>query len=327
MRAWAIAAALSAVVAAAAVRAPAQTGGCASLGEAASWDVFSNGDLTMSNTTLAGRAAASGTVTVSQIDIGGQTQSGLDLVAGGDLQTNGGGTVHGDVRYGGTRPAPTELTITGTATHGPPPFSFPAQFTGLTALSSFLGARANTAGAGYVVNQYSRAIEFTAPAAGLNVINVDGTQLAAAAGVLITAPASATVLINVTGPPSLTVPLGYMNLASVTPSRILWNFSGVRDFTLTGSGRWQGTLLAPSTRMRKTGGGQDWNGQLIVASAAPIDNLTALHAPFTGCLPAPPAPEPAPDLQIAGLCVENPGRLVVRLRNLETHAVRDVAWH
>src|SRR3954466_3559022 len=117
MRAWAIAAALSAVVAAAAVRAPAQTGGCASLGEAASWDVFSNGDLTMSNTTLAGRAAAAGTVTVSQIDIGGQTQSGLDLVAGGDLQTNGGGgTAHGDVRHGGTRPAPTDLTITGTAT-------------------------------------------------------------------------------------------------------------------------------------------------------------------------------------------------------------------
>jgi choice-of-anchor A domain-containing protein len=328
MRWWVIAAALLAVAVAGAGRAPGQTSECASLGEAANWDVFANGDLTMSNTTLAGRAAARGTVTVSQISVGGQTPSGLDLVAGGDLKTNGGGgTVNGDVRYGGTRPDPTALTITGTATQGAPPFSFPAQFTDLAVLSSSLGEKPDTAGAGYAVNPYSHAIEFAAPGAGLNVINLDGTKLATAAGVVITAAATATVLINVTGPPSLSVPLGYTALSGgIAATRVLWNLSGVQDFTLSGNGQWEGTLLAPSTTVRKTGGGQNWDGQVIAASAD-INSLTVLHAQFAGCLPAPrPLPTPAPDLDIAGLCVEKLGRLVVRLRNRETHAVNTVAW-
>src|SRR5262249_30831347 len=148
-------------------------------------------------------------------------------------------TVNGDVRYR-TAPFTGVVLNGGTATQGDPPngLDFDKEFTDLAALSDHLATLPTTTGANVVLQPWG-ALEFTGATASLNVINVDGSQLASAAGVTISAPAG-TLVINVTAPPTgqLTVPLGYMNPPSggITNRQVLWNFIGVTTFTFTGNG-------------------------------------------------------------------------------------------
>ncbi len=294
---------------------------CASLGQAAGYDVFSNGVYEASNTTLPGRAAAAGDITVSQISIGASVTGGYDLVSGGDI-TGSGGTVSGDVRYAGELHADQTFNITGARSHGDPPFSFADEFAQLAQLSAELGERGSTPGTNVSLNPYSSALELTTTDASrpLYVFNIAGDTLAQAAGFNISLPAGSTAVINVTGPSVVVTQAQYMNLNGISATHIVWNFVRVSDFTLGGSVAWQGTLLAPNTTVTVTGN-QNLNGQAI-AKEAHLNHLTILRAPFAGCLPPPPDAKP----ELVALCVDSAGHMSFRVRHTGTRDIRDATW-
>lgn len=294
---------------------------CASLGQAANYDVFSNGVYEATNTTLHGRAAAAGNVTLSAANIGDATTAGGDdLVSGGDV-TGGNGQVSGSVRYAGTLDQAQNFTITGGSTKGVPPFSFADEFAQLGELSSSLAALPTTTGANAILQPWG-ALQINAPGATgpQYVFNIPGDLLAQALGVDISLPADATAVINVTGPHVSITQAQYMNLGGgITPQHIVWNFDGVSDLSLGGSVPWQGTVLAPRTDVTGVGT-HNLVGQLIAANAR-TNSLAIMQAPFSGCLPAPP---PAP-LELSALCADVSQQFAMRLRNSGTRDL-EVTW-
>jgi choice-of-anchor A domain-containing protein len=295
---------------------------CASLGEAAAFDVFSQGVYEANGTTLPGRAAAAGNIAVSSISIGASASGqAYDLISGADI-TGTNGTVDGGVRYAGDLHTDPSFNITGQRSHGNPPFSFDEEFTRLAQLNSELGAQPDTAGNTVALNQYSRALEIgtTDPSLPLYVFTISGALLAQAAGFQITLPAAATAVINVTGPSVSVTGAQYMNLNGIPASHVVWNFVRVSDFTLGGSVEWRGTLLAPNTDFTDTGS-QNLDGQ-VIAKSARTNRLTIIQAPFSGCLPVPPHDTP----QLDALCVDAAGRLSFRLRNVGTADIPNVVW-
>jgi choice-of-anchor A domain-containing protein len=333
MRRWAVLIAIV-VVAVTVVALPgggakAQGADCASLGQAAAYDVFSAGALTMASQTMDGRAAAAGDGSLASMEMGGGTDEGFDLVSGGRITGNGGVTVNGDVRY---RDSLTGVVVNGgVASQGPPPdgLDFAKEFTSLATLGDFLGAQRTTPGATYTVQPWALQLQGAAGSA-VSVLNLSAQLLRDAPRFQINAPAGSTLVVNVHAQSeSLSVNMDAMDLTGITPSRILWNLVGVTAFNLTGSIQWKGTLLAPNTPITKTGNNQDWNGQVLAKSAA-ISGLHMIHSPFDGCAPAPPLPpEPGPELAVSAKCVDTrtaPESLIVMLRNSETKAVTDIAW-
>jgi choice-of-anchor A domain-containing protein len=331
MRWWVIATAVLSTLGGAttAARPVAHVAACAAFGTAAGYDVFSNGELTMSGTTDTGRIAAAGDVSLTQVNIGTAGKPGIDVYAGGNL-TAAQGTVENDARYGGTI-ALNGFTIKGTAKHpaAGEVISFGDEFNDLAALSSHLATQPGT-----TVIPSGTLLTISAPAAGLNVVNITAADLNRARAFQISGAAGATLLINVKGPvgaspPDVLVTLDYMALSGISAPQMLWNFTNVNQFKLAGYDMWKGTLLAPATRFVHDNYAQDFNGQVMVKSAT-IPGIHPTHSAFAGCLPTVPPPEPGPDIQAAARCVDvrsTPASLVVRLTNRETKAVDDIAWN
>lgn len=297
-------------------------GECGSLGEAAAYDVFSDGVYEARSTEVYGRVAARGNVDVSQIGIGSATSGGYDVVAGGNIKGRG-GQIHGDARYGGALDFDPTFGLTGgQASKGDPPFSFDEQFAHLRELSATLAELPDTPG-NTVAAEYG-ALKFgtTDSSRDRYVFNVAGSTLASQPGVEISLPAGSTAIFNVTGPQVTLTQTNYMNLSGIDAGHILWNFHGVESFTLSPSVPWQGTLLAPSAEVKKIESGPLY-GQ-VIAKQARLGTLSIVRAPFDGCLPA-PAPEPEP-IELAGLCADAAGNLAMRLRNTGTRDLEDVVW-
>ena len=114
---------------------------CASLGQAANFVAFSNGDFNASppgGENITGRIAAARDVTLGGPGSGGVYVSG----ATGRLPDRGGrgatsaaapstaraGSLNGGVRYGGTSSVASNFYINGGTQHGDPPFSFVDEF-------------------------------------------------------------------------------------------------------------------------------------------------------------------------------------------------------
>jgi choice-of-anchor A domain-containing protein len=299
-------------------------GECGSLGEAAAYDVFSDGSYAADNTQVNGRVAARGDVAVSQIGMGFATSGGYDVVAGGDI-TGSGGQVQGDVRYGGALRFDPTFAVVGESSKGEPPFSFDAQFAKLRELSASLAELPDTPG-NTVVKQDDGALHFgsTDGARDRYVFNVSGSRLAGETGLVIDLPAGATAIFNVTGTQIAVTQTSYINLTGgIDAGHILWNFEGVEKFTLEPPVEWQGTLLAPNTVVEKLANAQNINGQ-VIAKEARLNALAIVRAPFAGCLPQ-PEPEPEP-IELKGLCADAKGNLSMRLRNTGTRDLEDVVW-
>ena len=101
---------------------------CASLGEAANFAVFSDGAFNASQssgTSITGRIAAAGDVTLDGVFVGPAAgDSTPTVVAGGNFTagrtTGNGGTLNGGVRYGGTIDVAPNFTVNGTREHAAP---------------------------------------------------------------------------------------------------------------------------------------------------------------------------------------------------------------
>jgi choice-of-anchor A domain-containing protein len=306
---------------------------CASLGAAANFGVFSNGSFNSSGssgTSITGRIAAAGDVTLDGVFVGpaaGDTTP--TIVAGqnftGGRTTGAGGTVNGGVTYGGTANVAQNFTVNGGVVHAAPPFSFDSEFISLKNLSSSLGDVHQTPGATVVLNQYSHALEITGTASGLNVFTVDAAQLAQAAGIVINlTQAGATALINVTTDTNLSIGPMYMNLqGAANAAGILWNLPLATGLAVNVGVGWQGSILAPNATVT-TSGHPQLHGQLIAATV-PSSDWVVDRVKFTGCLPLPPTP-PDHTLTLVPLCIDSSGDLNMRLRNTGDQS-RTVTWN
>ena len=303
---------------------------CASLGQAANFAVFSEGDFNASEssgTSVTGRIAAGGDVTLDGVSINPAAgDSTPTIVAAGNFTggrtTGAGGTVNGGVTYGGTANVAQNFTVNGGLTNAAPPFSFDTEFTSLKTLSASLGDLAQTPGAS--VSLAYGALTLTGTGSGLNVFTVDATQLAEAAGIVLdlTQP-GATALINVNTATILTISPMYMNLSgSATAAGTMWNLPLATAFNVTHGVAWQGTILAPNAAVTGLNHPQ-LNGQLIAASV-PDSSWVINRVTYTGCLPRPPGP-PDDTLSLAPLCIDHAGNLDMRMRNTGDRT-RSVTW-
>jgi choice-of-anchor A domain-containing protein len=325
--ACAIAAGLSALGAASA---PAASE-CASLGAAADFAVFSNGafySAGSSGSSITGRIAAAGDVTLDGVFVGPAAGDvGPIIVAGGNFTagqtTHAGGTVNGDVTYGGTASVAQNFVVTGNLTHAAPPFSFDTEFTSLENLASSLGGLTQP-DTSTVTLAYG-ALTLTGTASGLNVFTVGAAQLAQAQGVVVdlTQP-GATALINVTTDTNLSVGPMYMTLqGAASAAGILWNLPLATGLAVNVGVAWQGSILAPNASVT-TSGHPQLHGQLIAATV-PSSDWVLSEVKYTGCLPAPPRP-PDHTLTLEPLCIDSSGDLDMRLRNTGDQP-RTVAWN
>ena len=303
---------------------PARPADCADLGQAGNFAVFSDGDFMSLGTSISGRIAAAGDVTLDGVSVGPPPgEASPEIVAGGNFTagrtTGAGGTVNGGVTYGGTADVAQNFTVSGGLTHAAPPFAFDSEFVNLRELSASLADLSQTAGASVSLNPYSNALQLTGTDSGLNVFTVSATELTQAAGIVIdlTQP-GATALINVTSDTLLTLAPQYMTLqGSATAAGILWNMALATGLAINHGVSWQGSILAPNATVT-TSSHPQLSGQLIAATI-PSTDLVINEVKLAVCLPPPVPPEPpAPEddtLSLTALCIDSNGDLDMRLRN------------
>ncbi|WP_428306414.1 choice-of-anchor A family protein [Lacipirellula sp.] len=297
------------------------------LGTAGQYGEFILGNSTRSNVDAQGKVAVGGIVNFNNFTVASQQATNTtNLVVGGTLSANSasvkghivtggnatyttptvngnfssngsltfgsGGTVNGNVRYGTTfnqNGATISGTITGPVAT-PVPVDFAAEGAYLTALSA---AQVNPADPTPTF-QFSQM--FITAGAGANYYNLTGAQIAGSPGGFnISAPAGATVILNVSGS-GFTIPNTGFNLSGgITVANLLWNFYDATSFTIQGSAA--GTFLAPKAAISTSFGG--FNGNLIAASlTGSIETHTmngggGVPTFFDGPLRPIPVPEPA----------------------------------
>jgi choice-of-anchor A domain-containing protein len=302
--------------------------GCASLGEAAGFAVFSDDRFDASSTpgtTISGRIAAAGDVTLDGMTASLRSgESGPEVIAGHDFaggtSTGAGGTIDGGLSYGGTIDLAQSFTVNGPIRNEAAPFSFESEFDSLRELSSTLAELEQTTGASVALNRYSGALELTGAGPGLNVFTVSAAQLEQASGIVVDlTKADATALINVTTDTELAVGPQYLTLSgSATAAGVVWNLPLATSFEVTRSVAWQGLILAPNAAVSGEGRPQ-LDGELI-AGSVPGGGWVVTALSSSVCLP-----KPDTSFSLTALCVNGAGELVMRLRNASEQA-REVEW-
>jgi choice-of-anchor A domain-containing protein len=207
------------------------------------------------------------------------------LVVGGDLAVSG--SVNGRIWVGGR-------LISGTPNCGgvwsnlPAPVDFAALKTKLTSYSDLLA----TYPANGTVSSQNGALVLTGSDPTMDVFTVTGAQLSSANGITIKVPATATVIVNVSGATagfnggSFTLPDGVTCKSGAVTSgnfcnQLMWNFPNATTVTVNNTGV-QGSILAP--RATFGGGSGNVNGTVIVNTFA-LTGCVELHPHyFDGCL-------------------------------------------
>ena len=281
------------------------------LGVAQGFNVFVHGQYDATNTSVEGRAAAGGNVTINSYGVGTRlpVDSGRgDLIAGGNLSVGGGGAQasNGSVTYGGTLSGSIS-TPNGTLTKAAPPFGFDSEFSSLQATSTSLGAlTANGTASGP-----SWSFELLGSDPALNVFSIPAATLQTAQVINIHVPFGSSTLVNVTGSSYTTAAFptaavqfwngsSYVQLPDNPPAQLealrtglLWNFPTATSVQIGPNLAWQGTVLAPRAAVAFPGSTQ-LNGTLIAATLAGSMGAARNH-PYTGCVT--PSPPPGPTVE------------------------------
>ena len=175
------------------------------------------------------------------------------LVVGNDLSF-GSGTVHGAAAYGG------ELTLRGAATAtGGWTQDTPVDFEQLTNdMLYWSDTLAESESNGTVSG--GAGLTLTGTDTGINVFEVDASQLAAASSLSITVPEGSTVLINVSGTDVSIANMGFSYIGTDS-QHVIFNMPEAETIFMDGISL-QGTLLAPRADLTFAGGNAE--GQTIV---------------------------------------------------------------
>jgi choice-of-anchor A domain-containing protein len=306
---------------------------CASLGQAANYAVFSGDAFNSSQasgTSISGRIAAAGNVTLDSVSVNPAAgDPSPTVVTAGDFTagrtTGNGGSLDGGIRVQGTIDIAPNFSVGGAREQGPPGFSFADELATLRSLSSQLGDLRQTAGATVALDPNSRALNLNGTDAGTNVFTVTAADLISAAGIVIslTQP-NATALINVTTATDLQIAPQYMNLGgTATPARIAWNLPLATGLVVTTGVGWQGLILAPNASVTALNRPQ-LAGQLI-ARTVPDSSWVINRTTFAGCLPVTPPVPPDDTLALKALCFGAGDLLDMRLTNTGART-RHVTW-
>jgi choice-of-anchor A domain-containing protein len=302
---------------------------CEALGAADRFAVFSDGPFTATTggTSITGRIAARGDVTLDGVFIGpGPDDPSPTVVTGGSFiggrTTGHGGTLNGGVRYADDLDLGAGFQVNGQRTQADPPFSFDDEFTSLALLSDSWAQREQTEGA--TVTLQFGALALRGPSTGLNVFTIDAADFdpAQIQGITVDlASTTSSALINVTTNTELTIGPQYLNVTpAAVADRLIWNFpraTGIHDTTGVA---WKGLILAPHADVRVDGHPQ-LAGQLI-AHSVPRGDIVLTGTPLANC---PPGELPDTSLTLEALCVDPFGNLAMRLRNTGSRD-RDVHW-
>ncbi|MFI2745119.1 choice-of-anchor A family protein [Kitasatospora sp. NPDC018623] len=267
--------------------------------------------VTLGSFDMSKRAGVSSVYNIGIVGVGSRVPppDGADfLTAGGDVTVAPGQSLlaeGGVVRYAGTATG----TITGTKIHDPQAVAAYAPLRGelQTASACYAGVGTPRPATGTAVNQGYQTLFTGDGTSALQVFNVDfdlvgpggSTQGIVFAGI----PANATVLVNLLGG-ARTINTYSGSLVDTDPwnrlrERLLWNFPTATTVTLTGSGQFQGSVLAGNPGGTATMSLPGLSGRFFTAGSL-VHNSgggmtgTEFHAyPFNGDLPdcgAPPAP-------------------------------------
>ena len=208
------------------------------------------GDYSNTNNTVNGNVVVGGNATINNPTING------NLSVGHNLSLTGYGSINGNVTFGGSDTNP-NTTVHGSVSQGTvsSPINFSSEQTYLTGLSTALAALTSNGSVAYSYGQLS----LTGTNALFDVFHVNGSDLASANGFSITAPAGATVVIDVDGSADKMQNFGF-SLNGIDQQHVLFNFSAATSLTLSGIGI-QGSILAPLAAINFNNG--NINGTLV----------------------------------------------------------------
>lgn len=212
------------------------------LGDAAEFNVFACGNANLSNSDIEGRIGVAGDASLANYGIGSSlppSNGGRDdLIAGGNLTYNSGQMFAGNAVYGGTANVNHVGFPSGSLIQGMPG-SFASKCSDLQMLSDNLCTLPGSTLAS------SGNLQFSGAHPTLNVFYVGAASVANAHSIQISAPANASVVINVTGGPAQIAHLGMM-ISGTDRNHVLWNFCDATQLTIRGVAV-EGSVLAPYT--------------------------------------------------------------------------------
>ncbi|MEQ9233800.1 PEP-CTERM sorting domain-containing protein [Coleofasciculus sp. E2-BRE-01] len=252
------------------------------IGPAQDFNVFVFEDLDV-NSDAHGRVAVGGDATLNNFGTATQLPAegaGDTLVVGGDLNYNGGQVFVGEVVVGGqanlTNVGPENLTV-----RQGNPIDFDAAERFYQNYSAQLG---NLAANGSVTIQQWGAIELKGNSSGLNIFELNASDLASATSFNIEFDSNSTVLVNVTGNPFDLQNSFQMNLNGnpngVGANQVLFNFADATQLN-SRNFSWQGSVLAPFADYNEFSNGHI-NGQLIAKSVTGTSGEFHIVAPNNG---------------------------------------------
>jgi choice-of-anchor A domain-containing protein len=219
-----------------------------------------------------------------------------NIVVGGDLKlTNG--SVTGSAKVGGTATLSSAAVNGGLTQHDPSlGIDFAATSAILTQASDLLAALGAN---GTKVSQYG-GLTLTATDSTFNVINLTTADLTNINALKINAPATSTLVINVTGASLTTGNFGFQ-LTGIDNKHIIFNFVDATSLQFSGVA-WQGTILATDASIRGVNG--NYNGAVIAHDLIGVtyQNMEFHNVPYVGTLPT-PAVSGLPLFGLAGLAV------------------------
>jgi len=244
------------------------------------FNVFVLGDLDKSGSDTEGRMAVGGNAKLSGYAVG----TGLpnsngtrdDLVVGGSLTFSAGSVPNGNAVYGLSADVSGVSLPNGTVRQDMP-VDFVTAASQLKAISAKLGALA----ANGTTTVTGGMVSLTGNDPQLDVFAVKGADLSGANALSISAPAGATVIINVSGSAVQLSSMGF-STAGTDRQKVLFNFPAATSLLLEGVGL-EGSLLAPLAQVDFANGAN--NGVIVAGSlSGPGENH---EHPFDGCTPQP----------------------------------------
>jgi choice-of-anchor A domain-containing protein len=255
-----------------------------------------NGNFTSSGSATVGCIAASGNVSLGSYSVGQGATAGCSaggtnvapIVAGGSVTFNG-GSISGNAAGAppiiyGTTDSLSSIGMSGTPVQRANAVDWSTTRATVTSLSTSLAALSSNGTTSIAFNN----ITLAGSDATTNVFSISGNALAAASSLTINAPATSTVIINVSGT-NITMQNFGITLVGVDQTHVLFNFAQATSLTYTGIDI-TGTVLAPNAAVSANGGRVD--GTVIASS---YNGPGALYsAPFAGTLPTTSVRVPEP---------------------------------
>ncbi|HWZ93236.1 MAG TPA: collagen-binding domain-containing protein [Polyangiaceae bacterium] len=250
-----------------------------SFGAASGYNVFVFQDLSVTPT-IAGPVAAGRDINAQSFGYDTASLGSIGALAGRNF-IGSNGSVHRDLVYGSTLSLTNVGVLSGVSRQASP-IDFAAQKARVDALTALLATQANNGTT--TISADATTIDFAGTDPARDVFTVAGSALAATDVLRFAVPATATVIVNVTGSTATFETTG-MQLGGVTPGHFVWNFPQATTLRLAQTGL-KGTVLAPNAAVSQSSSTLD--GVLIATSLTGGDNgLT--WVPFDGTL-APPCP-------------------------------------